>query len=268
MLIPSGSTPPTRIALFAATGWEVRAVWAAFPTGRERNYDGRRVRVSTIGDQEFWLVQTGIGPEKAAREAAWLLPQQTFQLVVSTGFACALVPATIGALMLGCEVSGLSAGGSEPSGPIRSAEAAGSEFLTFVNGRVPAHHRGPFVSVDQIVVQAAAKRRYAGLTGAIALDMESAALATVSQRSQVPFIILRTVSDLLDEDLPLDFNLFLRPTGWARGLGSLLMGPSSLRGIGRLRRQSRVAAARLTDLFRAYADMVTAHNRSHAVEPA
>jgi adenosylhomocysteine nucleosidase len=66
--------------------------------------------------------------------------------------------------------------------------------------------------------------------------------------------IVRTVSDLVDEDLHLDFNLFLRPTGWVKGMQSLASSPSSVAGLNRLRKQSRVAADRLTEWFQRYAE--------------
>jgi adenosylhomocysteine nucleosidase len=66
--------------------------------------------------------------------------------------------------------------------------------------------------------------------------------------------IVRTVSDLADEDLPLDFNLFLRPTGWVKGMQAIIVRPSSLAGLNRLRKQSRVAADRLTEWFHLYAE--------------
>jgi adenosylhomocysteine nucleosidase len=80
--------------------------------------------------------------------------------------------------------------------------------------------------------------------------MESAAVASEAKAAQVPFLIVRSVSDLLLEELPLDFNLFLRPTGWVKGVGALLAHPSSLLGLNRLRRQSAVAAAALTKSLR------------------
>jgi adenosylhomocysteine nucleosidase len=65
---------------------------------------------------------------------------------------------------------------------------------------------------------------------------------------------VRTVSDLVDEDLPLDFNLFLRPTGWIKGMQAIIGRPASVEGLNRLRKQSRVAADRLTEWFRRYAE--------------
>jgi adenosylhomocysteine nucleosidase len=105
-----------------------------------------------------------------------------------------------------------------------------------------------------VVWQAQEKHRLRRLTDATGLDMESAAVAAVAQERGVPMAIVRTVSDLADEDLPLDFNLFLRPTGWITGMQAIIGRPSSLAGLNRLRKQSRVAGGRLTEWFQRYAE--------------
>jgi adenosylhomocysteine nucleosidase len=105
-----------------------------------------------------------------------------------------------------------------------------------------------------VVWQAEEKRRLQRATEATGLDMESAAVAAVAQERGLPMAIVRTVSDLADEDLPLDFNLFLRPTGWVKGMQAIIVRPSSLVGLNRLRKQSRVAADRLTEWFHLYAE--------------
>ena len=84
--------------------------------------------------------------------------------------------------------------------------------------------------------------------------MESAALGLVASEHRIPFAIVRTVSDLVDESLPLDFNLFLRPSGWVKGVAACLAHPTSLIGLNRLRMQSRVAGTQLTAVFRACAE--------------
>jgi adenosylhomocysteine nucleosidase len=88
-----------------------------------------------------------------------------------------------------------------------------------------------------------------------------------ANRAHTPFIIIRTVSDLLDEDLPLDFNLFLRPTGWLKGIGSVLAAPSCLLGLGRLRRQSIIAAEALTVFFSQYVATNAPRRQEHASIP-
>ncbi len=246
------ATPANRIAVFAATVWESRAVRAAFPAGVERIHHGRRVFVGSAGSVEFWLILTGIGPDKAGQVAAWWLTHQAFGLVVSTGFACALVPTAIGTLLVGRAVKDFPMAGSEAVRSMRSMEGPRHAFAEFVIEAAPPDLHGPFVSLGHIVLRADDKRRYARMTDAVGLDMESAALAMAAQRADVPFIILRTVSDLLEEDLPLDFNVFLRPTGWLRGVPSVLLRPWCWPGVRRLHRQSRLAAEQLTRIFCAY----------------
>jgi len=231
----------------------MEAVRAAFQTGVLRRIDGMPVQVCIEGDREYWLVRTGMGLERADQAAARLLAHQPFSLAVSTGFACALITVEIGALLVGRDV--VLAGGQEADAS-PAIEVTGVErdtIMGLVEGVGQASHVGRFVSTDRIVGSASEKKRFACATGAIGLDMESAALAAEAQRAQVPFVIVRAASDLLDEDLPLDFNLFLRPTGWVKGVAALLGNPSSVAGLCRLRRQSRAAAKNLTMFFRRYA---------------
>jgi len=258
-VLSSGAVPPKRTVIFAATPWELKAVQAAFPPGVERCHSGISVSVHWVGAGEYWLAQTGMGLEKARRSANQLLVEQPIDLVVSTGFACALIEANIGALLVGLEVVQKTAQGSK-SVLTSSMVVSGNErnfALTVIKTMVPPERIGRFVSTDRVVGSAKEKREFAKSTEAIGLDMESAALAAEASRAQVPFIVIRSVSDLLDEDLPLDFNLFLSPTGWLKGVTAVLTTPSSLLGLGRLRRQSAVAAQTLTDFFRQYVASMT-----------
>jgi len=231
----------------------MRAVRAAFPSGVERRVDGVPVFVCAAGRREYWLVQTGVGLDKASQVASRLLTHQPFSLAVSTGFACALITAEIGALLIGRDVVLVGAHGTEQSHAIDVPGAERDVVLALVDGAVQSTHVGRFVSADRIIDTALEKGRFARTTGAIGLDMESAALAIEARRAQVPFVIVRAASDLLDEDLPLHFNLFLRPTGWLKGIAAVLGAPSSLLGLGRLRRQSLAAAKNLTVFFLRYA---------------
>ena len=176
-------------------------------------------------------------------------------LVMSTGFACALVPAQVGDLIVGTAVSSVHVESTWTmkddrvlcDGAVRAGLLIVAQDLGLV-ARV-----GAVVSSETVVWQAEEKRRLHQLTDATGLDMESAAVAAVAQERGLPMAIVRTVSDLVDEDLPLDFNLFLRPTGWIKGMQSVIGHPSSVVGLNRLRKQSQVAADRLTEWFQHYA---------------
>ncbi len=243
------------------------AVRSAFLPGVEHRIGSLPVLVCTVGEREYWLAQTGVGLEKAGRSAAQLLDYESFSLMVSTGFACALVAADIGALLVGREVTHRGKHDDKQSEVLDMPGYEQDLVVTFVEALVPPEHIGRFVSTDRIIGSAREKRRFALSTQAIGLDMESSALAAQAQRAKVPFVIIRSVSDLLDEDLPLDFNLFLRPTGWLKGIGTVLAAPSCLLGLGRLRRQSLIAAEALTAFFRSYAAAMAAEEQNKEVSP-
>jgi adenosylhomocysteine nucleosidase len=244
------------IAIFAATRWELQAVRRALTTDRVLMIAGVRCYIGQQGDHSYWLIQTGVGPEAAGIAARRVLKEQAMSLVVSTGFACALVPAQVGDLIIGTEVSSVlfEEAWTMKGDRVLCDEAVRAGFFAVAQNAGLVTRVGMFVSAPTVVWQAEDKRRLHRLTDATGLDMESAALASVAEEEGVPMVIVRTVSDLAEEDLPLDFNLFLRPTGWLKGMQSLIRRPSSFVGLNRLRKQSRVAADRLTEWFQYYVD--------------
>jgi len=255
--LPSSSSvsfPSSSIAIFVATVWELAAVRAAFPGGRSDTVRGRSRYRAPLNGGECWVIQTGVGPQKARAAARAVFAEQTFALAISSGFACALVQAAIGDILIGTRAASVDVG--ETTVVLDYVEVEGAErdhWWAAFSLKVPDVRTisGDFISLDRIVYRAADKVALAQRTRATGLDMESAALAGEAKAAQVPFFVVRSVSDLLMEELPLDFNLFLRPTGWIKGLCALLAHPSSLLGLNRLRRQSAVAAETLTRCLQA-----------------
>ena len=60
---------------------------------------------------------------------------------------------------------------------------------------------------------AAAEKRQLAAAGAMAVEMEAAAVGAAALTRGVPFYCVRVVSDEAGEDLPLDFNRFRNPDG-------------------------------------------------------
>jgi len=73
--------------------------------------------------------------------------------------------------------------------------------------------RGEVHSVDRVVATAREKRLLRNRTGAIAVDMEAAAVEHKAAEWQVPFLCIRVVSDTAGENLPLDFNRYRSARG-------------------------------------------------------
>ncbi len=244
------------IAIFVATRWELQAVRRVLSTDRTVTVGGISYSVGRRGDRSYWLIQTGIGPDAAGRVARAILREQRMGLVLSTGFACGLTDGAVGDLIVGTEVCAVrhEAAWTVSGEMILCDRDIRARLCSVAEQAQLSFKVGALVSAPTVVWQAEEKRELRRLTHATGLDMESAALATAAQEQGVPAAIVRTVSDLIDEDLPLDFNLFLRPTGWMKGMQALACRPSSLVGLNRLRKQSRIAADRLSEWFQHYAD--------------
>ncbi len=243
----------TAIGLFAATRWEAEAVRQALAPTDRRLIGGIVCLVARRPHLDWWIIPMGVGPERAAVTARTVLAEQRFAAIWSTGFACALRTAAIGDILMGTQVAAV--GESPRQAPSLCSPAMTDWVRHAMRRQQLSVQSGPFVSVPTVLWRANEKRELAHRAGAMGLDMESAALGLAAAQRQIPFGIVRTVSDLLDEDLPLDFNLFLRPSGWARGVAACLAHPTSLVGLNRLRMQSRLAGARLTAVYRACADL-------------
>jgi len=236
-----------RVGIFAATRWEQAAVSRAIVV-EENIRGGAGCIIGRRGACRVYVFRTGIGPVKAEAVSLNALTAHPVDLAISSGFACALTSSCIGDVLIGTDVTfcgdearNVEQGGTIPCSVELRTLASEVAHRMGLEGRT-----GRIVSTGRILWLAEEKRRLASGTGAIGLDMESAAIGMAAQARHVPFLVARTVSDLLDEDLPLDFNLFLTPKTWPRGVLHVMSRPCSLQGVNRLRRQSRRAAGRLT----------------------
>lgn len=240
-----------QVGIFTATRWELNAVRQAFTVETEHTVRGMRCLVGRSRHSQLFLFQTGIGNLAARSAVKQAAAAQKFDLLISSGFACALAAAGVGDLLIGTEV--MQCGNEkERPGPGRNLSCS-SEVVALAAqvGQLSglSVHTGGYVTVPRILSRAAEKRVIAKRTGAIAADMESAAVCAEGQARGIPVLVARTASDLVDEDLPVDFNHFLTPGGWLRGIAYFLAHPASLGGLNRMRVQSAVAAERLARFF-------------------
>ena len=133
----------------------------------------------------WWMVANGAGPRRVRQ----MLLEQRHEVtgIISTGYCGALDPA-------------LQAGDIVVWG-----DAALDTARPFVRGLIH--------SEDRVAVTAADKHLLRQHTGAIAVEMESAAVRDIAVEWQAPFTCIRVVSDTAASDLPLDFNRYRTPSG-------------------------------------------------------
>ncbi|GKS57295.1 MTA/SAH nucleosidase [Nitrospira sp.] len=253
----SPSVPVRRVAIFAATSWEMQAIVAAGHGVERTRVAGFPAAMFPCAGAWCYVVHTGVGPEWARLAAATVLAEASWDVVISAGFAGGLQAADIGTLLIGTETMAVDSGSS----PSRVRIPGGCDpLLVQIACQVACegageYRAGRFLCSNVVVWRAEDKAALAGLFDAVAIDMESAALSGEAARYAVPFLIVRAVSDCVGDSLPTDLNLFVRRTGrmsgWVQGITQILRHPASLMGFIRLGRHSRRAGEKLTRFYAA-----------------
>ena len=196
------------------------------------------------------LLETGEGTASAGQAARSWLNAETPRAVLGIGFAGALSPSLdVGDLLVARECR-TSTGESVSTTPtlLDAARRIQADGL--------AVRFGVTLTVDEVVCQAEGKRRLA-LTlapGDIAcVDMESSAVARACAERGVPFLVVRCVSDLFAEDLPVDFNRCRgadgRVNNW-KVIASAIGRPSSIKALLELRKRAKICSEKLADFVR------------------
>jgi nucleoside phosphorylase len=210
------NAPPERVLVCFALPGEARPF---------RRRAGARPHV------RVWV--TGMGRDNARRALREALAVERPAVVLTCGLAGGLHPALArGAVLFS----------AAPDFP-------GSARLVAAGARPAVFH-----CADRIAATAAEKRRLREATGADAVEMESAAIAAVCRETGVPCATVRVISDAADEDLPLDFNRYLRPDfrlDWPRLLSAVALRPGRWRALRALQQQTRAAAERLAEVLAA-----------------
>ena len=142
-----------------------------------------------------WLVvQSGPGAARAADGAARAVDSGA-GLLVSWGLAGGLGPAVApGTVLLPRRVL-------EPGAEPLPVDAVWHARLCNLAGEL-ALEQGDLLTAPAVLESPAAKRAAAAATRAVAVDMESSAIAAVAARANVPFVALRVVVDGFDDTLP------------------------------------------------------------------
>ncbi len=240
------------IAVVTATRIEFNAVSRALRVSRRVPQYGHQALVSTDCGLHVLLVQSGIGPSQARKYTQQLLAGASWDVIISTGFAGALDFFPIGSVLIGHEVCEEPCMTSDASLSLQRFVCHPTWIQAALNLKWSGREylrAGKFVSVDHVLTHSADKHKLKASTGAVGVDMESAAIGGVAQEHSVPFLIVRTISDGVDENLPVDFNLFLKPSGWIHGVLSVLSTPRSWKGFLDLYQHSKQASTELTRFF-------------------
>lgn len=156
---------------------------------------------------------TGMGP-RAGEAVRRRLSEGDIQLVVSTGFAGGIRPGfQVGDLVLASEVI------HAPSG---ARHRPASSFFSLSETAFV----GPFVTVEKALADPKEKARAGNRFGAIAVDMESAAVAQAATQAGVAWVAVRAILDPMETPLVIHsraqaLKLLAAPRRWKEFSGFL-----------------------------------------------
>ncbi len=164
-------------------------------------------------------------------------------LLLVAGFAGALDPAVkVGAVVIPNAVLGV----EHQSAPILVNSFLDSELMPCPHGTGLV--KGHLLTANHIVTSPTEKADLFRRTGAVAIDMESASLASRAHSLGIPCAVIRSISDEATETLPAGMlsctDEFGRPKGWPLTRW-ILTHPGGLSALLRLNRNSRLAAGNL-----------------------
>jgi adenosylhomocysteine nucleosidase len=115
--------------------------------------------------------------------------------------------------------------------------------------QTPRVHVGRLLTADRMIALADEKRSLGQQHEALAVDMESFAVAEVCRRLQTRFLAVRIISDPVDEQLPRDVERLIHQKTYAgrfgAALGTIFNRPSSVKDMLRLKENALVASDRL-----------------------
>lgn len=193
-----------KIAILVAMEKELAQLRSLLEDVREQHFDGRSCHIGDIGGHECALMQCGIGKVNAAMSAVEFILQYHPDIMISSGVAGGCGD---GVRVLDAVVS---------TACCYHDVYCGSECEYGQVLGMPARFSSPVALVERLCHESAGARVHAGLiaTGdwfvdsrekmrailnavpdAMAVDMESAAIAQVCHQRGLPFVSIRVISD-------------------------------------------------------------------------
>ena len=189
---------------------------------------------SVLLSKNLLLAYSGAGADNA-ENAANLLIQQGATHLISWGCAAALSPnLQSGDLVLADTVIAHDGEHIELDRSYHKQLKSVLEKLSVESKTRFALHQGALLESKDLVAKSSDKQQRYQQTRAVALDMESAAVAKVAKQHNIPFLAIRAIADPVSMDLPEAVSYALNSKGdveLAKLLKYLVKHPKELTGL-------------------------------------
>ena len=213
-----------KIGIIGAMEVEVELLQKALTNRETQTLHSFNFYIGQIGEHEVIVLLSGVGKVSAAVGTALLIEKYSPDLIINTGTAGGLKNVEVHDIILATEVRhhdvDLTAFGYElgQQSKMPAAFKPNEKFMQIAEDIITKHgekaNKGLIVSGDAFIN---APEKFELIRNnfptAKAVEMEAASIAQVCHQMNIPFIILRAISDIAGEGDAQSFNTFVKGAG-------------------------------------------------------
>lgn len=230
------------------------APWRAMRDFRSRAWGKTTVSSADIGGAEVGVIVTGIGPRIAGLQArnALKIGGDAIQFCISSGLAGAVKPQYAVGQVLAARTARSETAEGDPANTMECSAA----LLSFAES-CGATVVNCFYTSERAIGTQQEKEHIGRFADAV--EMESFGVLNEAAGLGIPATAIRAISDVANENLPLDMNEVFTDTGRVsipRVVQQVARHPGAVPGLMKLGRQSREAAEALARFLDRYVAIV------------
>ena len=213
------------IGIIGAMNIEIEGILAQMTNVTTTNAAGIDFHQGNLGDKAVVLARCGVGKVNAALCTQALLDRFPVKAIINLGVAGAIdntlniKDVVISRHLVQHDFDITAAGDREPgeisdlgvelvadAALVAAAAAACKQVLSESGSKA---YEAPIATGDQFVADKSVKQRISDIFGAFCVEMEGGAIAQVCLLNNVPFVVIRAISDKADGSATQDFMEFV-----------------------------------------------------------